>query len=108
MLMVLLEQLFYVPVYQVVFYLVLALAEGQPPHEGVRRALKSLPRSLPASWLFWVPTQLINYGLVPPHARVIFVNVFNLFWNVFLSHFNASSSRPDLPTGAVTTSWRTG
>ena len=73
-----LDQGVYTPCYQVCFFMVLAVVEGQPVHEGWRRALKTLPKALPASWAFWIPAQLVNFLTVPPHWRVIFVNVASL------------------------------
>lgn len=86
-----LDQTFYTPMYQVVFYLTLAAAEGQPLRVGWRRCYRILPRSLPASWAFWIPVQAVNFWAVPLRGRVVFVNLFALVWSVFLSSFNQSA-----------------
>lgn len=64
-----LDQAFYTPFYQTLFYLSLALAEGQPLHEGRRRVLQMLPRTLPASWLFWLPIMAFVFAVVPLRWR---------------------------------------
>lgn len=35
---------------------------------------------------FWPPTQMINFLLVPVQYRVIYVNVMNIIYDIFLSH----------------------
>lgn len=35
---------------------------------------------------FWPPAQFVNFMFVPPALRVVYVNVFTIAWNVFLSY----------------------
>jgi hypothetical protein len=37
--------------------------------------------SLFANWRVWLPAQLLNYALVPPHLRVLFGNGVSFVWN---------------------------
>ena len=37
------------------------------------------------NWVIWIPAQLINFSLVPPHLQVLFANVVGMVWNVYLS-----------------------
>eukprot|EP01043_Picozoa_sp_COSAG02_P057697 COSAG02_NODE_7050_length_3209_cov_4.365595_2_plen_284_part_00 len=37
--------------------------------------------SLVANWRVWLPSQLLNYALVPPHMRVLFGNGVSIVWN---------------------------
>lgn len=37
-----------------------------------------------ALWSMWVPLQTLNYGFVPAHFRVPFVNACNVVWKVVL------------------------
>ena len=64
-----LDQAIYTPFYQTLFYLTLAIAEGQPLHEGRRRVLQMLPRTLPASWIFWLPIMAFVFAVVPLRWR---------------------------------------
>lgn len=63
----------------------------------VRQKIQSsLWPTLKTGWLVWVPTQLINFGIVPLDQRVIVVNVVALFWNAFLAAQSAGSGGKDL------------
>jgi len=61
-----------------------AVFEGRA-HEALDRCATMMPRSLPASWCFWGPCQLITFSCVPAHLRVTFINLVSLSWNVVLS-----------------------
>jgi hypothetical protein len=50
-----------------------------------------LPRTCPVSWLVWAPAQLLTFGAVPPHLRVVWVNSLALCWNVVMSGFNQAA-----------------
>lgn len=83
------------PVQHVVFFTSMAICEGQRGEEAFLRCTSMLPRTLPASWAFWGPTQLANFCIVPPHLRVAFVNIASLAWNACMSGFNqVARSRP--------------
>ena len=41
--------------------------------------------SLVANWRVWLPAQLLNYALVPPHLRVLFGNAVSICWNMTLA-----------------------
>jgi hypothetical protein len=69
-----------------VLYLTLAAAEGQPLGEGLRRVSAMLPRTVPYAWCFWIPCQSVNFALVPPRWRVLFVNVANILWSTANLH----------------------
>jgi len=36
------------------------------------------------SRVVYIPTQLINFAVIPPHLRFVFVGVVSLFWSAFL------------------------
>ncbi|CAD6240573.1 GSCOCG00008852001-RA-CDS, partial [Cotesia congregata] len=35
---------------------------------------------------FWPPTQIVNFLFIPIQYRVIYINLMNVFYNIFLSH----------------------
>ena len=37
----------------------------------------------------YIPTQVINFAIVPPHLRFVFVGVVSLFWSTFLPRFSS-------------------
>jgi len=45
------------------------------------------------NWAVYIPTQVINFAVVPPHLRFVFVGVVSLFWNTYLSSVNAREQR---------------
>jgi len=75
------------PAQHVALFACQAAWEGQA-HEAVARCMGTLPRSLPASWAFWVPVQLVTFGVVPAEFRVAWINTVSLGWNAILSGFN--------------------
>ncbi|THU87582.1 hypothetical protein K435DRAFT_804193 [Dendrothele bispora CBS 962.96] len=47
------------------------------------------PATLIRNWGVFVPTQIINFSIVPHHLRFVVVSVVSLFWNTYLSIANA-------------------
>lgn len=37
-------------------------------------------------WCVWVPTQFINFYVVPVKYQVFYINAVTMFYNVFLSY----------------------
>lgn len=80
--------LMFTPAFHATFFTAMALLEGCDASEAIARTAQTLPRSLPASWSFWAPAQLVTFGLVPSHMRVNFVNLLSLSWNACMSGLN--------------------
>lgn len=38
-----------------------------------------------AGFFFWVPVNVLNFAVVPPAGRVLYVNAAGLLWNTYLS-----------------------
>ena len=87
----LLDQLCFAPCFIPAFTTTMLFLEGAPsPLAAAREQWGSL---VVANWKLWVPAQLINFGLVPPHFQVLFANGVATCWNVYLS-WATHSQRP--------------
>jgi len=69
----------------------MSVLEGLPDGLGgaADRISNGYVPTLLRAWAVYIPTQFINFSLVPPHLRFVFVNVVSLFWNTYLSSVNA-------------------
>jgi Mpv17 / PMP22 family len=78
------DQFLFSPAFTGLFFSVLMLAEGK---------LAQLPDKLEqdywttmkCNWALWMPAQLINFGLVPPHLQVLFANGVGALWSFYMS-----------------------
>ena len=83
------DQLLFAPCFIAFFIVGTTALEGN----GLQKirdqlALNYIPSVL-ANYSIWPPAQVINYMVVPPTWRMLFVNVVGFFWNIiltFLSH----------------------
>jgi hypothetical protein len=69
------------------------LYDGLHARDALERCATVMPRSLPASWAFWIPVQALTFTAVPPPMRVTFISAVALVWNAVLSGINHASSR---------------
>jgi len=75
------------------FFASMSLMEGKGL-SGVVDGLSTMyAPTLMRGWAVYTPTQIINFALVPPQFRFVFVGVVNLVWNTYLSTVNARLSR---------------
>jgi hypothetical protein len=56
---------------------------------------KDLPMTVVQSTSFWGPVQAINFCLVPPHARALYVNIAFFSWTSYLSLIAYRFPNPD-------------
>nr|GAT50806.1 predicted protein [Mycena chlorophos] len=82
-----LDQCVLTPGAVIVFFGSMALLEGKPEEAAPRIGAGYVPTLL-RNWCVFVPTQLINFWVVPPHLRFVVVSVVSLFWNTYLSVAN--------------------
>jgi len=71
------------------FFTSMPLMEGK----GVSGVVDSLNTmyapTLMRGWAVYTPTQIINFALIPPQFRFVFVSVVSLGWNTYLSIVHA-------------------
>lgn len=85
-----LDQFFLTPIMVGAFYTSQALLEGQGIEEAKHRLNNSWQPTLVKNWILFIPVQLANFSIIPPHLRLVLVNVVSLFWNAYLSYSNAN------------------
>jgi protein Mpv17 len=57
------------------------------PHKSVKEKIKNdLMQPVMFEWIFWTPFQMMNFWLIPPHLRVLYMNLIYIFWDTFLSY----------------------
>jgi hypothetical protein len=84
------DQLLWSPANTVIFYASLAFMEGNL--SGIPGILseKLVPTVL-AGYLLWPLAHLINFKFIPSRHRLLYVNVINLFWSIYLARAANSS-----------------
>ncbi|XP_016142945.1 mpv17-like protein isoform X1 [Sinocyclocheilus grahami] len=87
---VFLDQLFAAPMTISAFYIGLSTLEGaEDPLEDWRTKFWT---SYKTGVVYWSTMQAVNFSLIPPVARTVFVGVVALGWTVFLCHFKQQKS----------------
>ncbi|KAG6878836.1 hypothetical protein C0992_007321, partial [Termitomyces sp. T32_za158] len=87
-----LDQLVLTPVAVPFFYGSMSILEGKP-HEAIDRIRAVYFSTLVRNWGVFLPMQILNFAIVPPHLRFVFVSAVSLFWNAYLSASNAANAR---------------
>ncbi|KAH9984187.1 hypothetical protein BJV77DRAFT_1062246 [Russula vinacea] len=84
------------------FFASMSLMEGKGV-SGVMDGLSTMyAPTLMRGWAVYTPTQIINFALVPPQFRFVFVSIVNLVWNTYLSIVNARLVCISVTVDAVT------
>ncbi|XP_034950842.1 mpv17-like protein 2 isoform X2 [Chelonus insularis] len=74
------------PTNLVMFFFGHELLEQRNPREVYKDIVEKVIETYKIDCCFWPPTQLLNFMFVPIQYRVIYVNIMNVIWNVFLSY----------------------
>ncbi|KAF5374633.1 hypothetical protein D9615_008915 [Tricholomella constricta] len=74
-----LDQVVLTPVAVAFFFGSMSTLEGKP-HEAVERIKAAYVPTIIRNWGVFLPTQIINFALVPHHLRFVVVSVVSLFW----------------------------
>lgn len=86
-----LDQAILTPVAVGVFFGTMSVLEGKGVSGAVERTRTAYEPTLIRNWMVFIPTQIINFSIVPHHLRFVVVSVVSLFWNTYLSAVNARS-----------------
>ncbi|KZT63812.1 hypothetical protein DAEQUDRAFT_679701 [Daedalea quercina L-15889] len=75
------------------FFTSMTLLEGKSFFDAQERLSNAYAPTLVRNWGVFVPTQILNFALVPPQYRFFTINTVALFWNAYLSSVNARNAR---------------
>ncbi|KDQ49595.1 hypothetical protein JAAARDRAFT_638211 [Jaapia argillacea MUCL 33604] len=92
-----LDQAIFTPVVIGYFFTSMTFLEGKGPFDAIDRIQTAYAPTLLRNWCVFVPTQIINFAIVPNHLRFFVVGVVSLFWNTYLSAVNARQQRLESP-----------
>jgi len=95
-----LDQLVFTPVVVCFFFGSMTFLEGYGLSEAQKRISQSYVPTVLRNWGVFVPTQVINFSIVPPHLQFVTVGVVSLFWNAYLSAVNAQKKAETAPAVA--------
>ncbi|EKM57295.1 uncharacterized protein PHACADRAFT_254989 [Phanerochaete carnosa HHB-10118-sp] len=94
------DQFMFAPIVIGFYFGSMTLLEGKGVSEATTRIEKNYVSTVMRNWMVFIPTQLVNFGLVPHHLRVLTVGVVSLFWNTYLSIVNSGSQASSEDTAA--------
>jgi len=79
------------PLWHLLFFTTITVMSGSVGIEqALRQTLQKMATSLPASWSFWLPVQLVTFSVCPMQYRLMFVSVISFVWNAILSTLAAA------------------
>lgn len=84
-----LDQLFFAPAFIPLFLTSLLMLEGA--ETPLRQTQATWWPTVLANWKLWIPAQLVNFAVVPPHFQVLFANGVAVAWNTYISYATHSS-----------------
>lgn len=94
-----LDQVLMAPCMTSIFFAAMASLEGSKREEVVQLVKSKLKPTLLANWTVWPIAHVINFALVPPAQRILYINVVNIAWTAFMSHMASSSSEESAAGG---------
>jgi hypothetical protein len=83
---VFLDQFFFSPLFLPTFLSSLWLMEGQTLDRIQSQLSSTIPTSILANWLLWIPAQALNFKFIPGKYQVLFSNFAGFIWNAYLSY----------------------
>lgn len=83
---VVLDQTIFAGSFLVSFFLIMDYADTRDLNKAKENIKSKFWPTMVVNWKIWPAAQIINFGLVPLHYRVLFANIVGLFWNSYLSY----------------------
>jgi len=79
------DQLCWNPVFGCTFFTYMGVAEGKSINDIGTTIESDLKTSVVGSWACWIPAHAVNFALVPPQLRMLYISSVQIGYNVFLS-----------------------
>jgi len=83
---ILADQFLAAPFFAITFIFGMGLLEDKRLSECWHEFILKFPAIYLFDWIIWPPSQYINFKYVPAAARVLYVNVITVVWDIFLSY----------------------
>lgn len=79
------DQMAFAPLVGVpLYFTALSIMEGKSFHETKENLQRTWWPTLKANWAVWPAFQFLNFAFIPPHLRLLGVNITGLGWNCFI------------------------
>merc|ERR1712227_324063 len=95
---VLIDQVFWNPIFGIMFFSYLGAAEGKSPDQIVDKIKADLQTAVMGSWAVWMPAHTVNFAFIPPSQRLLYINTIQIFYNIFLSFLGNKTVAPEAET----------
>jgi len=81
---VFIDQTLWAPVFMVMFFSYMCIFDGTPDLIG-SKIKQDIFTAVSGSWKTWIPAHTINFAFVPSDMRLLYINVIQIFFNMFMS-----------------------
>lgn len=92
---VIIDQVFWNPIFGLAFFGYLNAAEGKSFDTYVQKIKQDLKTAVMGSWAVWVPAHTVNFAFIPPAQRLLYINTIQIGYNIFLSFLGNKSVGDD-------------
>ena len=79
------------PTYIIAFFSYVSLLEGKTMKQAVQKVRDKFWPAIATGTVFWPAANMLNFTMVPPQQRVLYVGLMGLVWNSYLSWQNSSA-----------------
>eukprot|EP00879_Flechtneria_rotunda_P003491 GHRR01003720.1.p1 GENE.GHRR01003720.1~~GHRR01003720.1.p1 ORF type:complete len:234 (+),score=75.55 GHRR01003720.1:1580-2281(+) len=86
-----LDQVVMAPFMTSIFFATMAMLDGAKGDDLAQAVKSKFKPTLLANWTVWPLAHVINFALVPPTQRILYINVVNIAWTAFMSHMASGS-----------------
>ena len=86
------DQLIWNPIFGVMFFSYLGLAEGKGFADISKKIQADLKTAVMGSWTVWIPAHFINFRFIPSSQRLLYINSIQIGYNIFLSFLGNKSA----------------